>query len=225
MSKERKSPAGRKPSDVLLMFKVLILQTRYRLADEAVGYQIRDRLSFMRFLGLELHDGVPEGSTVWRFRERLQELDLIKPLFDRFGDDLVQAGLETRSGQSVDVTIVPVPIQRNRRIKAGEVPEDWERNKRRQKDSQARCTKKHGKGDFGYKNHIDVDAEHKLSGDFTTTAANLHDSQVLADLIDADNADAQVWADSAYRSDRGRPERGRLREPHLQEGAEQPAAP
>lgn len=124
MSKERKSPAGRKPSDVLLMFKVLILQTRYRLADEAVGYQIRDRLSFMRFLGLELHDGVPEGSTVWRFRERLQELELIKPLFDRFGDDLVQAGLQARSGQSVDVTIVPVPIQRNRRIKAGEVPED-----------------------------------------------------------------------------------------------------
>ncbi|WP_295544120.1 transposase [uncultured Thiohalocapsa sp.] len=69
--KARKSAAGRKPLDVVLMFKVLILQTLYNLADEAVAYQIRDRLSFMRLLGLQMHDGVPDGTTVWRFRERL----------------------------------------------------------------------------------------------------------------------------------------------------------
>jgi len=204
--KERKSPAGRKPFDVVLMFKVPILQTLYNLGDEAVEYQIRDRLSFLRFLGLEMSDNVPDGTTVWRFRERLTELELIKPLFDRFGDYLAQAGLEARNGQIVDASIVPVPIQRNsrdenRRIKAGEVPEDWDEHKRRQKDTDARWTKKHGKSHFGYKNHIDVDAEHKLIRDFETTAANVHDSQVFDDIIDPDNADPRVWGDSAYRSE------------------------
>ena len=202
----RKSPAGRKPFDVVLMFKVLILATLYNLADEAVEYQIRDRLSFMRFLGLELYDSVPDGTTVWRFRERLKELELLKALFDRFGDFLAQAGLEARSGQIIDASIVPVPIQRNsreenRRIKAGEVPEDWAAPKRRQKDTDARWTKKHGKSHFGYKNHIDVDAEHKLIRDYATTPANVHDSRVFDDIIDPDNADPQVWADSAYRSE------------------------
>ena len=53
----RKSNAGRKPFDAVMMFKVLVLQTLYNLADEQVEYQIRDRLSFMRFLGLRLEDG------------------------------------------------------------------------------------------------------------------------------------------------------------------------
>ena len=81
-----------------------------------------------------------------------------------------------------------VPIQRNsrednRRNKEGEVPEDWEENKRRQKDTDARWTQKHVKSHFGYKNHIDVDAEHKLIRDFEPTAANVHDSQVLDDVL------------------------------------------
>jgi IS5 family transposase len=204
--KDRKSAAGRKPFDVVLMFKVLVLQTLYNLADEAVEYQIRDRLSFARFLGLEMYDSVPDGTTVWRFRERLKELGLIKPLFERFGDYLAQAGLEARNGQIIDASIVAVPIQRNsreenRRIKEGEVPEHWEESKRRQKDTDARWTQKHGKSHFGYKNHIDVDAEHKLIRDYEATSANVHDSQVFDEVLDPDNADPQVWADSAYRSE------------------------
>jgi IS5 family transposase len=204
--KERKSAAGRKPLDAVLMFKVLILQTLDNLADEAVEYRIRARLSFMRFLGLEMCDNVPDGTTVWRFRERLKELELIKPLFERFGDDLARAGLEARSGQIVDASIIPVPIQRNsreenRRINDGEVPEDWDEHKTRQKDTDARWTKKHGKSHFGDKNHIDVDAEHTLIRDFAITAANVHDSQVFDAVIDPENADPQVWADSAYRSE------------------------
>ena len=60
--KERKSPAGRKPFDVVLMFKVMVLQSLYNLSDDAVGYQVRDRLSFMRFLGLTIGDRVPDAS-------------------------------------------------------------------------------------------------------------------------------------------------------------------
>ena len=204
--KERKSNAGRKPIDVVLMFKVLILQTLYNLGDEQVEYQIKDRLSFARFLGLGVEDSVPDATTVWGFRERLKELKLMEVLFDRFGDYLAAEGYQAKHGQIVDASIVPVPIQRNsreenRRIKNGEVPEDWSADKREQKDVEARWTKKNGTSYFGYKNHIDVDAEHKLIRTFEVTPANVHDSQVFDDLIDPDNADPGVWADSAYRSE------------------------
>jgi len=204
--KERKSNAGRKPLDVVLMFKALILQSLYNLADEQVEYQIRDRLSFARFLGLGIEDEVPDATTVWRFRERLKELGLMGPLFDRFGDYLSGEGFQAKRGQIVDASIVPAPIQRNsreenRRIKDGEVPEDWSEAKREQKDVEARWTQKNGKSFFGYKNHIDVDAEHKLIRTFAVTPANVHDSQVLDDLIDPDNEDPGVWADAAYRSE------------------------
>jgi hypothetical protein len=62
--KERKSNAGRKPLDVILMFTVLIPQSLYNLADEQVESQVRDRLSFTRFLGLGIEDGVPDATTV-----------------------------------------------------------------------------------------------------------------------------------------------------------------
>jgi IS5 family transposase len=74
--KERKSNAGAKPMDVVLMFKMLVLQHLYNLADEGIEYQVRDRLSFMRFLGLQLEDRVPDAKTVWLFRERLKDLNL-----------------------------------------------------------------------------------------------------------------------------------------------------
>jgi IS5 family transposase len=204
--KERKSNAGRKPLDVVLMFKVLILQSLYNLSDEQVEYQVRDRLSFARFLGLGIEDEVPDESSVWRFRERLKALGLIDVLFNRFGDYLAAEGYQAKQGQIVDASIVPVPIQRNsreenRRIKAGEVPEDWSEAKRKQKDVEARWTRKNGKSAFGYKNHIDVDAEHKLIRTYEVTPANVHDSQVLDELVDPDNEDPRLWADSAYRSE------------------------
>ena len=66
--KDRKSNAGRKPFDVILMFKILILQSLYNLSDDQLEFQIRDRLSFMRFLGLSLGDTVPDAKTIWLFR-------------------------------------------------------------------------------------------------------------------------------------------------------------
>lgn len=204
--KERKSNAGRKPIDLVLMFKVLIVQTLYNLADEQVEYQIKDRLSFARFLGLGIEDSVPDATTIWNFRERLKELELMEILFDRFSDHLAAEGYQAKQGQIVDASIVPVPIQRNsreenRRVKNGEVPQDWSEAKREQKDVQARWTKKNAKSYFGYKNHIDVDVEHKLIRTFAVTPANVHDSKVLDDLIDPDNEGPGVWADSAYRSE------------------------
>jgi len=114
-AEERKSNAGRKPFDAVMMFKVLVLQTLYNLADEQVEYQIRDRLSFMRFLGLGLEDTVPDATTVWLFREALAKAGLVKPLFERFNQHLDAKGYIARGGQIVDATIVNAPKQHNTR--------------------------------------------------------------------------------------------------------------
>jgi IS5 family transposase len=90
--KERKSNAGAKPIDVLLMFKMLVLQQLYNLADDGIEYQVRDRLSFMRFLGLQLEDRVPDAKTVWLFRERLKDLKWVDVVFQRFHDQLAAQG-------------------------------------------------------------------------------------------------------------------------------------
>jgi hypothetical protein len=74
---ERKSNAGRKPYDTILKFKIVVLQSLHNLSDEQTEYLIRDRLSFMRFLDLELEDPVPDATTIWLFREALAEAGLI----------------------------------------------------------------------------------------------------------------------------------------------------
>ena len=204
--KERKSNAGRKPFDVVLMFKALILQSLYNLSDEQTEFQIRDRLSFMRFLDLSLGDDVPDAKTIWLFREELTEAGVIEKAFDQFEAYLCEQGFLARKGQIVDASIVPVPKQRNsreenKRIKQGEVPEDWSEQKKRQKDTDARWTKKNGQNYYGYKNHIDVDVKHKLIRSYEVTPASVHDSQVFEGLLDEDNSSRDVWADSAYRSE------------------------
>ena len=104
-------------------------------------------------------------------------------LFDELLVQINAAGLTARKGQIVDAALVPAPIQRNSRdenarIKAGEVPEDWQKNKRRQKDVHARWTKKNGKSHYGYKNHISIDRMHKIIRKFAVTSAETHDSQL-----------------------------------------------
>jgi IS5 family transposase len=204
--KEHKSNAGRKPFDPILMLKVLILQSLYNLSDEQTEFQIRDRLSFMRFLGLSLGDTVPDAKTIWLFREQLTEAGVIEKAFQQFEAYLCEQGFTARKGQIVDASIVAVPKQRNNReenkqIKQGEIPEDWSEQKKRQKDTDARWTKKNGQNYYGYKNHIDVDVKHKLIRSYEVTSASVHDSQVFESLLDEGNSSRDVWADSAYRSE------------------------
>jgi len=204
---EKKNNAGRKPIDAMVMFRMLILQSLYNLSDDQAEYQVRDRLSFTRFLKLGIEDAIPDGTTLWLFREKLSKAGLIATLFERFGRHLEAQGYIARGGQMIDATIVPVPKQRNTReeneaVKAGQPPADWEQRpaKNRQKDKDARWTKKHGKSFFGYKNHVNADARHKLIRDYDVTDASVHDSQKLDGLLNNANTSQDVYADSAYRS-------------------------
>ena len=156
-------------------------------------------------MGWNWQSRVPDQKTIWLFREQLTKAELVKPLFDRFEQLLVEQGYEARRGQMVDATLVNVPIQRNskeenKQIKAGETPEDWSESKCRQKDADARHTKKRKKSFFGYKNHANVDAEHKIIRDYNVTTASMHDSQVFDELLGPAESNPDVYADSVYRS-------------------------
>ena len=203
----KKSKAGRKPFDAVAMFRMLVLQSLYNLSDEQIEYQVRDRLSFTRFLGRGVEDGIPDGTTLWLFREKLARGGLIETLFDRFDQHLNAKGYIARGGQMVDASIVPVPKQRNTReeneaVKRGETPAAWAKHpaKNRQKDRDARWTKKHGESYFGYKNHVNADRTHKLIRRYAVTDAAVHDSRKLNGLLQRGNTSQDVFADSAYRS-------------------------
>jgi transposase, IS5 family len=148
---EQRNNMGRPPFDRLMIFKILILQSLYNLSDDQMEYQITDRRSFMRFLGLKSSDKVPDSKTIWKFRETLIQQELIEALFFRFNQVLDEQSIFAKNGQLVDASIVEVPRQRNSReenaqIKAGQTPETWKQqpNKLRQKDGQQgriRCTR------------------------------------------------------------------------------------
>src|SRR5947208_13724518 len=155
--------------DEVKKIRMLVLQALHNLSDEQAEYQVRDRFSFTRFLRLGIEDSIPDATTLWLFREKLAKAGVVEKLFERFDQHLAAQGYMARGGQMVDATIVPVPKQRNSRdenetVKAGGTPSDWEKKpaELRQKDRDARWTKKHGKSFFGYKNHVNADAKHKL---------------------------------------------------------------
>ena len=205
--KPRKSSAGRKALGPVMMFKVIVLESLYNLSDAQMEFMIRDRLSFMRFLGLGLGDRVPDEKTIWLFKDTLAQKKVTEKLFARFDKFLSEKGYAAKKGQIVDASFVEVPRQRNtreenQRIKNGRVPDDWQDNphKLRQKDTDARWAKKNDVSYFGYKNHVNTDVKFKLVRQWAVTPASTHDSQMLAALLDDDNSRRAIWADSAYRS-------------------------
>lgn len=204
---DRKSMAGAKPFDYVLMFKIIILQRLYNLSDEQTEFQINDRSTFKRFVGLKFSHKVPDTNTIWTFKEKLKADDNERKLFNCFYAEMEKAGLIAAEGKMVDASFHEVPRQRNSReenktIKSGEIPEDWqeEKNKKklRQKDTDARWTKKNNEVFYGYKNHIKADVGSKLIDDYAVTDASVHDSQTLEELLTADDAGQPLYADSAY---------------------------
>jgi len=225
LARSDRGKGGRPPYDAVLMFRILVLQALYTLSDEQTEFQLRDRLSFMRFVGLELHEPVPDAKTIWLYREQLKRAGAIEKLFRRFDEVLTAKGYLAMGGQIIDATVVAAPKQKLRVdekavIKAGGTPAGWSAAKRRQKDHDARWTLKRGRSKlqpddgagrsaveiavpvYGYKSHLNIDRRHGLIRAWTVTDAAAHDGSSLPDLLDPENTAASVWADTAYRSER-----------------------
>jgi IS5 family transposase len=205
LNTNKKNNAGAKPYDVVLLFKILILQRYYGLGDSQVEYQILDRTSFKHFLGLETGDKVPDEKTVWSFRERVTKTGLVEELFEQFISFLEEKELILNEGQMIDASFTVAPRQRNTReenkkIKNGEGDDLWndKPNKKKHKDIDARWTKKNRETFYGYKNHAKVDTKSKFINTYTVTDASVHDSQALDDLLTEKDKDQDLHADSAY---------------------------
>jgi len=203
--KEERGMGGRPSWDYVLMFKILLMQAWYNIADDKTEYMINDRLSFQRFLGLSLGDKVPDAKTIWLFRDTLSKSGADIELFALFTSQMEDCGVITRKGSIVDASFVDAPRQRNTReenktIKEGGIPEEWTKpekiNAMEQKDTDARWTKKNNETHYGYKDHVKVDADSKIIVEFDVTHAAVHDSKKIVALCDEN--DQVVYADSAY---------------------------
>lgn len=224
LGRSERAKGGRPASDAVLMFKILVLQALYGMSDEQAEYQIQDRLTFMRFLGLGLGDKAPDYSTIWRFREALVAAGAMEALFARFDAELKDRGCFALGGQVIDASIVEAPKQRlsdaeKARIKAGAAAREiWPDRpaKAAHKDTAARWTVKRGRRKpeatsertaealmipmFGYKSHVNIDRRYRLIRRWTVSHAAAHDGARLPGLLDPGAFASPVWADTAYRS-------------------------
>lgn len=162
--RKKNAKGGRPRMDPVMMFKILLLQKMYGLSDHGMQYHIADRMSFQRFLQIASIKGIPDEKTIWLYREQLTKAGMIDKLFDLFTELLQKSGLIANEGKMIDASFVEAPKQRNTKeendqIKQGEVPQEWKDNpnKMRQKDTDARWTKKNNKTYYGYKDHVKGD--------------------------------------------------------------------
>ncbi len=224
--KPRGPKGGRPALDVVPEFKMLVLQGRHGLSLEATENAVRDRPGWMRFCGLELRDKVPDANTLWDFREapvKAGELDALSAELERM---INAAGFISRSGQMLDSSLIAAPRQRagaaeKAAIKEGRTAREIrpdEPAKAAQKDTDARWTVKFRKAKlrpdgagqvdiaipvFGYKSHISIDRKHGIIRRQIVTDAAAHDGARLREgLIQTANTGSEVWADTAYRSQR-----------------------
>jgi len=196
---------GRPPFPTELMVRVLVLQQLHGLGDEQMEYQLLDRLSFQRFVGLRHSSQIPDRTTIWTFRERLLAANASETLFDAVEHQLHRHGYIARCGQLVDASIVPAPKQKLKKDEKALIdqpepamPIDWSPAKRRQKDIDATWAKKHGKSYFGYKMTVNADKRYKLIRKVKVTTASEHDTLHLNDVLDPLNTSRDLYADKGY---------------------------
>jgi len=195
---------GRPAYPTEVMLRILLVKKPYNLSNDQMEFQLLDRMSFKRFCRLTNSRTIPDATTIWVFENRIGETGA-REIFDGVESQLFAKGFIPRGGQMIDATLVQAPTQRNTReenklIKQGAMPADWEPAKRRQKDTDASWTKKHGKSYFGYKMSVNVDNRYKLIRKVETSTASEHDSKHFDAVLDPFNTSRDVYADRGYPS-------------------------
>ena len=178
-----KAGGGRPPIELERMLRIHCLQHWFNLSDPAVEESLHDSVSMRQFAGIDLGcEPVPDETTVCKFRHLLEQHDLGKKLFEQIAEHLQQCGFRVATGTIVDATIISAPSSTKNRAKA--------------RDPEMRQVKKGNQWHFGMKAHIGTDSQSKLIHSVAFTAANVHDSQALPQLLHG--RETRVWGDSAY---------------------------
>jgi IS5 family transposase len=178
-----KAETGRPRIDLEVMVRIHILQQWFDLSDPAAEESLYDIVPMRQFVGIDLGNApVPDETTICKFRHLLEKHQLGRRLFDEVNAYLRDSGVKVASGTIVDATIIAAPS--STKNKAGE------------RDPEMHQTKKGNQWHFGMKAHIGIDSASKVVHSVVTTAANVHDSRVIADLLHG--KETRVWGDSAY---------------------------
>jgi IS5 family transposase len=178
-----KGERGRPPIGLERMLRIYFLQQWYGLADEALEDAIYDSQAMRGFARIDLAaDGVPDATTLLKFRRRLETHDLCKGLFTAINADLTARGLMMRAGTLVDATLIAAPPST--------------KNKEKQRDPEMHQTRKGNQWYFGMKAHIGADRDSKLVHTVVVTAANVSDITKTAELLHGQ--ETQVHADAGY---------------------------
>ena len=175
--------AGRRPVGLERMLRIHFLQHWFNLSDPAVEEALYDSRAMRRFVGIDLgREPAPDETTVCNFRHLLEAHNLGDQLFALINAYLQENGLKVSTGTIVDATIIDAPSST--------------KNKDGERDPEMHQTRKGNQWYFGMKAHIGADSQSKLIHSVAATAANVHDSQLLGDLLHGD--ETRVWGDSAY---------------------------
>lgn len=174
---------GRPPVGLERMLRIYFLQQWFNLSDPAAEEALYESLSMCRFVGIDLgKEPVPDETTICKFRHLLEKHQIGKKLFKEVGRYLQAQGLKIANGTIVDATIINAPSST--------------KNKDKKRDPDMHQTRKGNQWFFGMKAHIGIDSRTKRIHSVAATAANVHDSRVLPDLLHGD--ETRVWGDSAY---------------------------
>ncbi len=178
-----KAGNGRPPIDLELMLRVYFLTQWFNLSDPGVEEALYDSLAMRAFAGVDLgRKPAPDETTVCNFRHLLEEHDLGKKLFEQVGRHLQAKGMKVSNGTIVDATIINAPSST--------------KNASGERDPEMHQTKKGNQWYFGMKAHVGVDKKHKLIHAVAASAANMHDANMMPELLHG--RETHVWGDSAY---------------------------
>jgi IS5 family transposase len=175
--------AGRRPIGLERMLRIYFMQHWYSLSDPGMEEALYDSRAMREFAGIDLgNEPAPDESTILQFRHLMEARDFGAELLRLVNEYLAENGLKVSRGTIVDATIISAPPST--------------KNQDGERDPEMCQTKKGNQWYFGLKAHIGVDSHSKLVHSAAVTAANVHDSQVLEDLLHGE--ETRVWGDSAY---------------------------
>lgn len=194
---DNKEQGGRPHTDEIIVVRTMLLQAWYGLSDEELEFQIHDRLSFRNFL--DFPETVPDFSTIWKIRERLQEADADKEIWDVLQQQLDKQGYTIKKGVIQDASFVEADLGRKRYAKEKQAKKHggqicYTEKQLSHIDKDGSFSVKHGQVHYGYKLHTKIDIDHQLMRDYAVTTASLHDGEI--DLVD--EQDIAAYRDKGY---------------------------
>jgi IS5 family transposase len=175
--------AGRRPVGIERMLRIHFLQHWFDLSDPGAEEALYDSRAMRTFVGIDLgREPVPDETTILNFRHLMERHNLGDELFHLVNVYLEENGMKVARGTIVDATIINAPSST--------------KNKDKKRDPEMHQVRKGNQWYFGMKAHIGVDSKTKMIHSVAATAANVHDSQMLEDLLHGE--ETRVWGDSAY---------------------------